>query len=74
MPHHDEIDSHFQMRKQVYERALSAGETEEKAALAATIFRNCYFMGCTYHIEVIKNSQGFWDPEWIEHFVRLSQL
>ena len=62
------------MRKTVYERALSAGESEERAALLATIFRNCYFMGCSYPEEVLKNSQTYWDPEWVEHFVCLSQL
>ena len=45
---HDEIDSHFQMRKQVYERALQDGKTKEEASLTASIFRNMYFLGCSY--------------------------
>ena len=53
VPHHDEIDSHYTMRKTVYERALSAGKNQEEAALTATIFRNMYFMGCGYHEEVM---------------------
>ena len=71
--HHDEVDSHFAMRQQVYERALSEGKAPEKAALLASVFRNCYFLGCGYPEEVMKESQKFWDQSWIEHYVRLSQ-
>ena len=66
---HDEVDSHFEMRKQVFNRAMSDGTSNERAALLASVFRNCYFMGCGYHEDVIKESQKFWDPEWIEHYV-----
>ena len=62
---HDEIDSHFSMRKQVYERAIHDGKTPEEAALTANIFRNMYFLGCGYPQEVMTATQKYWDPEWI---------
>ena len=50
---HDEVGSHFKMRQTVYARALQAGKTPEQASLMATVFRNCYFMGCGYSEEVM---------------------
>ena len=70
---HDEIESHFAMRKQVYQRALTHGNSAEKAALLASVFRNCYFLGCGYSDDVVAASQQFWDPEWVQHYVKLSQ-
>ena len=70
---HDEVDSHFAMRNQVYSRAQSEGISTERAALLASIFRNCYFMGTGYHEDVLKESQKYWDAEWIEHYVTLAQ-
>ena len=61
------------MRKQVYERALEGEKTPEQAALLASVFRNCYFMGCGYHEDVMQESQKFWDAQWVEHYVKLSQ-
>ena len=53
---HEEVDSHFAMRKQVFERALSAGKTQERAAMLASVFRNCYFLGCGYEDSIMKES------------------
>jgi len=52
----EEIDSQYEMRVRVYERAVADGLDGEKADLMATIFKNCYFMGCTYHEDVMKQS------------------
>jgi hypothetical protein len=69
----EEIDSHFAMRLTVYKRAVSAGESPDRALLLSNIFRNCYFMGCGYDKQLVADSQKFWDKEWISHYVAFSQ-
>ena len=61
------------MRQQVYQRAISDGKTADQAALITSVFRNSFFLGCGYQEEVMAESQQYWDPLWIEEYVRLSQ-
>ena len=49
------------------------GKNEQQAGLIATVFRNCYFLGCGYHEDVMAESQKYWEPQQIEHYVKLSQ-
>ena len=71
----DEIESHFNMRVEVYERAKADGKDEDRAQLLASIFRNCYFLGCDYKEvgPVVEESQKYWQKAWIEHYVSLVQ-
>ena len=62
------------MRQQVYSRAMLAGKTHEQALLTASVFRNCYFMGCGYQEDVMTETQKYWDNEWVEHYVKISQM
>lgn len=41
-----ETEAHFRMRRAVYETALAAGATQERALVLSSVFRNSYFMGC----------------------------
>lgn len=63
-----EIGSHYKMRLTVFERAIKDGVTEERAALLATIFKNCYFIGAGYNDDVVKESQKYWEQAWIDHY------
>lgn len=63
-----EINSHFKMRLSVYERAVAQGVDQERAALLATIFKNCYFIGSGYNADIVRESQQFWDEAWIVHY------
>lgn len=56
------------MRLAVYERAVRAGIDSERAALLATIFKNCYFIGSGYNADLVRESQQFWDETWITHY------
>ncbi len=40
----------------------------ERAALLATIFKNCYFIGSGYNEDIVQESQKYWDQEWIDHY------
>ena len=51
-----EITSHYKMRLTVYQRAKADGLKEERAALLATIFKNCYFMGSGYNEDLMRES------------------
>jgi hypothetical protein len=51
-----EIGTHFKMRLAVHERALKAGVDQERAALLATIFKNCYFIGSGYNADLVRES------------------
>lgn len=62
-----ETEGHFRMRKQVYEAALASGQTEEQAVVISSIFKNAYFMGCTYPEEVIQKSRTFWPREALDN-------
>lgn len=56
------------MRLAVYERAVAKGVQQERAALLATIFKNCYFIGTGYNADLVSESQQFWDEAWIVHY------
>ena len=61
------------MRKLVYDRALNDGNDADKALLLATIFKNAYFMGCEYNQDVLNQSQKYWESDWVQHYVNVSQ-
>ena len=65
----EEIDSHFQMRLTVYQRAIKDGLDHERALQIANVFRNCYFMGCGYDPSVLSGSQKYWEEDLIKHYV-----
>jgi hypothetical protein len=56
------------MRLEVFKRAKAQGIESERAALLATIFKNCYFIGAGYNPDLIVESQKFWDKAWIDHY------
>jgi hypothetical protein len=56
------------MRKAVFDRALSAGLEEERAFLLASVFSNCYHYGAEYNLDVVVESQKYWEKEWISHY------
>ena len=56
------------MRMTVYERASKDGHDHDRAALLATIFKNCYFIGSGYNPDLVLESQKYWDKQWIEHY------
>jgi hypothetical protein len=71
--HPEEIDTHFKMRLDVYNRVIAAGESAERALLLSNIFRNCYFMGCGYDKSLVADSQKYWDKDWVAHYVQFTQ-
>lgn len=56
------------MRLSVFSKATEDGHPQERAALLATIFKNCYFIGSGYNEDLVKESQKYWQQEWIEHY------
>ncbi len=66
-----EITSHYKMRLSVYQRAKAAGVEPVRAALLATIFKNCYFIGTGYNEDLMRESQKYWDKEWLDHFINV---
>lgn len=56
------------MRKAVFDRALKDVE-DERAYLLASVFSNCYHYGAEYNIDVLHESQKYWDKEWLTHYV-----
>jgi len=56
------------MRLTVYQRAKTDGVEITRAALLATIFKNCYFIGTGYNEDLMRESQKYWDKEWIDHY------
>ena len=63
----NEIETHFNMRKLVFERARPV-VGDDRAESLASVFRACYFWGSGYNEDVIKQSQEYWEPEWIKHY------
>lgn len=63
-----EISTHYKMRLSVFQRAVKDGVESERAALLATIFKNCYFIGTGYNEDLMRESQKYWDEAWIEHY------
>lgn len=55
------------MRLHVYEEALKAGMDHERAVVLSNVFRNCYFMGCKYHDDVLTESKRFWPKEALDN-------
>ena len=56
------------MRKYVYDKAIETGQYENgRAVMLCSIFRNAYYMGCTYPEEVLTESKKFWPREAIEN-------
>jgi hypothetical protein len=64
----NEIKDHFEMRKSVFDRALASGLEEERAYLLASVFSNCYHYGAEYNLDVVQESQKFWEKEWLSHY------
>ncbi|CDW82627.1 UNKNOWN [Stylonychia lemnae] len=54
------------MRLQVYDNAVSAGLDHDRAVVLMNVFKNSYFMGCTYHDDVMTESRRFWPKEAID--------
>lgn len=61
------------MRVNVYERALTDGHDEDRSQQMAIVFRNCYFLGCQYDDIVMRESQKYWEKEWVTRYVEMSQ-
>lgn len=61
------------MRVDVYERAIQDGIDDERAQQMAVVFRNCYFLGSEYSEGVVKESQKYWETDWIARYVELIQ-
>ena len=55
----------------MYERAIKDGIDDERAQQMAIVFRNCYFLGAEYSEEVVKESQKYWEREWITRYIEL---
>jgi hypothetical protein len=51
-----EITTHYKMRLSVYQRAKAEGTDPTRAALLATIFKNCYFIGTGYNEDLMRES------------------
>lgn len=62
-----ETQTHYLMRKEVYDRAVQSGKDKERAEVLASIFRNVYFMGCSYPDEVVNESRRFWPKGALEN-------
>jgi hypothetical protein len=62
-----ETESHFQMRKKVYVGAVAAGKTHDEAVVLCSIFKNVYFMGCSYPESALLESKKFWPKEALDN-------
>lgn len=60
-----EINSHFKLRKQVYEKALSLGMSKQRALIISNAFQNHYYMGWAYPSEVMDSIDKCW-PEGLK--------
>lgn len=60
-----EINSHFKLRKQVYENALAQGMTKQRALIVSNAFQNHYYMGWAYPKEVMESIDKCW-PEGVK--------
>lgn len=58
-----ETEKHFNMRVHVYDEAVKAGLDHERAIVLCNVFKNAYFMGCSYPEEVMEESKKFWPHE-----------
>ena len=58
-----ETEKHFKMRQGTFERAQAAGVPEERAIVLSQIFKNAYFMGCSYPDSVMDESKKYWPKE-----------
>ena len=54
------------MRLSVYDSATTEGVDHERAVVLMNVFKNSYFMGCTYHEEVMNESKRFWPKEALD--------
>jgi XRN-Two Binding Domain, XTBD len=61
-----EIETHFKLRKHVYDQALASGLSQDRAYTLAQVFKNAYFMGCQYHEAVLSESKKFWPKKALE--------
>jgi hypothetical protein len=48
------------MRLSVFESAVAGRVDLERAVVLAAIFKNAYFMGCTYPEEALAESRKYW--------------
>lgn len=55
------------MRKQVYDKAIKEGVTKERAIVLSNVFKNAYYMGCSYHVDVMKESKKYWPEEALQN-------
>ena len=62
-----ETDTHFRLRKYVFESAVSAGVSPERAVVLASLFHNAYYLGCTYPEEALKESRRYWPQEALQN-------
>jgi hypothetical protein len=58
-----ETKKHFGMRKHVYEKAIGDGVAQERAVVLSQVFKNCYYMGCSYPESVMNESKKYWPSE-----------
>eukprot|EP00347_Sterkiella_histriomuscorum_P005890 403354884 len=61
-----ETENQFQMRLHVYDEAVKTGIDHERAIVLMNVFKNAYYMGCTYHEDVMKESMRFWPQQAID--------
>jgi hypothetical protein len=62
-----ETEKHFKMRYYTYEHALADRVTEERAIVLSQIFKNAYFMGCSYPDSVMEESRKYWPREALQN-------
>jgi len=62
-----ETEKHYRMRQYTYEHALTDRVTEERAIVLSQIFKNAYFMGCTYPESVLEESRKYWPREALQN-------
>ena len=55
------------MRKHVFETALASGIPEDRALVLSQVFKNSYFMGCSYPDSVQSESRKFWPKAALDH-------
>lgn len=50
----------------MYDAAIEAKVSKEKAVVLCNIFRNMHYMGCEYPEEVMRESQKYWPEDLLD--------
>jgi hypothetical protein len=53
------------LRKQVFDFAVADGVPKDRAVVLSEIFRNAYYMGCSYPESAMQQSKKYWPQEAI---------